>query len=789
MDHAHKDFNDLISGSNLLEHVFTSVTELTYAFDLDIRLTYANKNLLRILGMELEEVIGKNPYQLNYPTVLSPRLEEQVQKAISTRRKIIDEIAFTDQHGITHFYSYILSPLLRFDGSVEGVVGSSQDITRNRQNEAALTTAKDRFRALVMASSDVLYRISPDWNEIHKIHENGLLKDLTEPERNWIEHCIHPDDQELMRSKIRAAIESRQICAMDYRSRKQDGDYAWASLKAVPIINEKNEIIEWFGAASDITIRKKAEESQVRLAAEALAAAEANAKFRTFFEQGAYFATVMSTEGVVIEANRISLEACGYEPNDVTGRKFWDCGWWGKVENIVASIKEGTLQAASGKHFQIETSYFLRSGSERFVELSIIPVMDDNQNVLFIASTATDITERKQLVDAERAARAEAERAGRMKDDFLATLSHELRTPLNAISGWSQILKRKGRLDEDYEKGMAAIERNAKIQAQLIEDLLDMNGIVSGKVRLELTETILSEVINAALEAIRPTANLKEVQIEKNLDNSLYSVHADPGRLQQIISNLLNNAIKFTPSGGKVRIELRSEEAGFRISVSDTGKGISPDFLPFVFDRFRQQEASSTRSAGGLGLGLAIVKQLVELHNGKVECHSDGEGHGSTFSVILPFTADAAASACCDIARHRGAAFSDTINLDRLRNIKILLVDDDKDCRDLIERMLKEIGACVDSVSSAEEGISRIHRQQFDLLITDLGMPGTDGYAFLRHIRKLPENSNGNIPAIALTAFARSEDEQKTFHAGFDKHVTKPVNPLRFLHAISDCLT
>lgn len=398
-----------------------------------------------------------------------------------------------------------------------------------------------------------------------------------------------------------------------------------------------------------------------------------------------------------------------------------------------------------------------------------------------IAASNSDLrlasVEREKALETERSARAESERVSRMKDDFVATLSHELRTPLNAIMGWSQLLKRHSTLSAEVGNGVEVIERNARAQAQMIEDLLDMSRVISGKLRLDLQDTHLPSIVNSALDTVKLTAAAKGVRIEMMID-PLINVRTtgDPQRLQQVVWNLLSNAVKFTPQGGKVQVFLEKINSHVELSISDTGQGIEPEFLPYVFDRFRQAESSTSRKHGGLGLGLSIVRSLVELHGGTVRAFSRGVGHGSLFTVSLPVRAihtpdpqqeqDNTTSERNDVA--------DRLNLAGLR---VLEVDDEEDARSLLHHLLVETKCHVTSCSSADEALKILEEQNFDVIISDVGMPDKDGYEFIRLWRaREADLKHDKTPAVALTAYARSEDRRRALLAGFQAHIAKPVD-------------
>jgi PAS domain S-box-containing protein len=407
-----------------------------------------------------------------------------------------------------------------------------------------------------------------------------------------------------------------------------------------------------------------------------------------------------------------------------------------------------------------------------------------------LAAQAAVAMDNARLYEAAQRARAEAEQAAgekerlyiearessRLKDEFLATISHELRTPLTAILGWAHMLRTGQITDGDASKAFETIERNARAQAQLIDDLLDVSRIITGKLRLDVRPVDPNYFIEAAVEALKPAADAKGVRVQKIMDTGVVSVSGDPVRLQQVVWNLLSNAIKFTPRGGRVQVRLERVNSHLEIAVSDSGSGIEPGFLPYVFDRFRQADQRTTRQHGGLGLGLAIVRHLVELHGGTVRAESPGEGQGSTFTVLLPIAP----------VYPRGAVYErvhpaarDTLPAydcpERLDGLKVLVVDDEADARELLRVGIGRCGAEVRVASSAQEALEAIENEKPDLLISDIGMPGQDGYDLIMRVRGLPAESGGRIPAIALTAYARTEDRLQALRAGYQMHVPKPV--------------
>jgi PAS domain S-box-containing protein len=393
-----------------------------------------------------------------------------------------------------------------------------------------------------------------------------------------------------------------------------------------------------------------------------------------------------------------------------------------------------------------------------------------------IAATAAIAMDNAKLYEAAKTARNAAEESSRLKEEFLATISHELRTPLNAILGWSNML-RSGRMQPDVTaKALDTIERNARAQAQLIEDLLDVSRIITGKFKMDVRPIDPAGFIEAAIESVQPTADAKGIRLIKVIDTGAVSVPGDPVRLQQVVWNLLANALKFTPRGGKVQVNLARVNSHVEIAVSDTGQGIPPEFLPHVFDRFRQAEQKVNRQHGGLGVGLAIVRHLVEMHGGSVAAASDGKDQGSIFTVRLPvspvYQVDPSEGRIHPGAQH---LLLSPQPADRLDHIKVLVVDDEEDTRDLLKAGLTKCGADVSVSSSAKDALNVLHDWEPDVLISDIGMPVVDGYEFIRQVRSLPSDRGGTIPAVALTAYARIEDRLKALRAGYEMHVPKPV--------------
>jgi signal transduction histidine kinase len=384
---------------------------------------------------------------------------------------------------------------------------------------------------------------------------------------------------------------------------------------------------------------------------------------------------------------------------------------------------------------------------------------------------------------------AEAEAANRTKDEFLATMSHELRTPMTAILGWAQMLRSRTLGEADFERALEIVERNAQAQNKLIEDLLDISRIITGKLRLDVRPVDLAGVVESVIEALRPTAEVKAIRLQSLLDPQAGPVSGDADRLQQVVWNLLSNAIKFTPKGGRVQVRLERVNSHVEIVVSDSGKGISAEFLPHVFDRFRQADSTSTRKHGGMGLGLSIVRQLVELHGGTVGVESSGVGQGATFIVQLPvMVMHRQPSAAAAHPRRHPTVGGNGLSYDcppSLKGLRVLVVDDEPDTRRLLRTVLEQCGSEVTTAGSAAEAIDAFIQSKPDVLISDIGMPEEDGYELIGKLRAAESGHNGRIPAIALTAYARVEDRIRALNAGFQVHVPKPIEPVELLAVVA----
>ncbi|HEY9876602.1 MAG TPA: PAS domain S-box protein, partial [Candidatus Obscuribacterales bacterium] len=686
------------------------------------------------------------------------------------------------------------------EGSQNMTICFVLDLSDRKQAEAALKESEERFRLLAEkvrvipweadAITGKFTYVGPQAVEIL-----GYPLEEWYSDNFWFEH-IHPQDRDWT---INYCLECSAILdnyEFEYRMLTSDGRSLWL-YDIVNVVRGEEGPKLLRGLMIDINDRKQAE----------AALQETNQTLEALIEACPLAITVFSFDGKVKLWNPSAERIFGWSAQEAVG-KFIPSVPKDKRDEFLANLDT----ISQGKELAgMEARRQKKDGSPIDVALWAALLHDAKGNINCMSIIA-DITERKQLEEEraqllirEQAARAEAEAANRMKDEFLATLSHELRTPLNAMLGWTQLLRTRKFDEKTAARALETIDRNTKSLAQLIEDVLDVSRIITGKLRLNTRPIELGSVIQGAIETVQPAAEAKGIQIELAIASSEIKVLGDANRLQQVIWNLLSNAVKFTPQAGRVEVQLSTNSefsinqqltnqksqvqnlnSGYaQIRVSDTGKGIPVNFLPYVFERFRQADSSITRSYGGLGLGLAIVRHLVELHGGTVYAYSDGEGQGATFTVQLPLLLvrktdingweqeSSGGAAVADIATGDNIDSYFSVSLNGLR---VLVVDDEADTRELLIAMLGEYGAEVTAVTSASEALEAIQLLKPDVLVSDIGMPQEDGYALIRKVRALDAEKGGQIPSVALTAYARAEDRTQALLAGFQLHVPKPVN-------------
>lgn len=589
----------------------------------------------------------------------------------------------------------------------------------------------------------------------------------------WL-NATHPDDFEASKRLFLEANQRQEGFRLEYRMQRKDGIYRWVIDAANPWRAEDGTFRGYIGSVIDITDRKQAEillkeaEDRLRIALESA-------------ELGTWDLNLISGELTWDECCKAMF---GLSPDAaVTYDRFLTALHPDDREWVQAAV-QNTINPATRADCDIEYRVVgLEDGVERWVAAKGRAYFNADGTPIRLIGTVLNITqqkraeaEREQLLQREQLAREQAETANRIKDEFLAVLSHELRTPLNPILGWASLLS-QGRLSpEKAASAVEIIQRNAKLQVQLIDDLLDISRILRGKLVLNMLPVDLAFAIRAALETVRLAMDAKGISLVTQVDPTVQFVIGDAGRLQQVVWNLLSNAIKFTPQGGQITVSLTQVDGNAEITVQDTGKGINPDFLPYVFEHFRQEDAATTRKFGGLGLGLAIARQIVELHGGHITVTSKGEDQGTTFTVKIPLPRQT------PVDSPTGADPTPAPDDQPLTDLRILLVDDDADTLELATFVLSQAGATVTSVSSAFAALQSVHRLIPDLIVSDIGMPEMDGYMLMRQIKTL--DFAHSIPAIALTAYVGEIDQQQATAAGFQHHLAKPIEPTVLINTI-----
>ena len=724
-------------------------------------------------------------------------------------------------------------PLLDADGGICEWIGAAREITRRKETEAIHATLVEEhsrqsrlFDQIAFSTPDFIYTFD---TQAHLRYANRRLLEVwarTLEEsvgRNLLE-LGYPDwHAEMHEKEIRQVIRTKEPIKGEVVFTGGSGISGVYEYIFTPVFGAAGDVELIAGTTRDVTERRRGEQllvaqnralellltgSPLRDVLGALAEVVQDQADRNVF---AAIRILDEHRGILVTAAAPNLpasyiaamdgiEAAGGEGARAAASEEMTCSpdlateesWKGQAHWPLSMGIEAAwsmpIRALDGRALGTFGIYFReqRPPSERETR-----IVEGLGRIAALASErARSEQQREELLRRERAARAEAERASRMKDEFLSTLSHELRTPLHAILGWSQVLTRRG--TADLATGLEVIERNARAQTKIIDDLLDMSRIVSGKVRLDVQSVDLAAVARLALETVRPGADAKGIKLLAVLDPLAGPVTGDPNRLQQVFWNLLTNAVKFTPRGGRVQVFLERVSSHLELRVIDTGQGISPAFLPHVFDRFTQADASNTRQHAGLGLGLAIVKQLVGLHGGSVRAKSAGPGEGTTFCVELPLqSVNSDLPDALDRLRPGRSEEADRVvpnpasRFADFRGLKILVVDDEADARLLLRRLFEHSRATVLEASSAAAALSLLHSARPDVLVSDIGMPGESGYFLIRQIRALPAEAGGATPAVALTAYARTEDRAQAILAGFQHHVAKPVEPAELIAMVA----
>jgi PAS domain S-box-containing protein len=760
-----------------LRTTLQSIGDAVIAADSKGRITFMNPVAQALTGWPAEEALGKELSEvfriINEQTRLM--VESPVEKVL--REGVVVGLAnhtvLLARDGREIPIDDSGAPIRDEEGEITGVVLVFHDITERRRGEEAML----RLAAIVESANDAILGKTLDgvitsWNAgAERLYGYSAQEVIG---RN-ISMLMPADRREELASIMEKIKAGERIQQFETARVRKDGKRLEVSLAISPIKNDRGEITGASTIARNITEQKRAEE-MFRLAVEAAPNA---------------MVMVDESDRVVLinsEAERLfgysRAELMGQPADMLVPERFRgpQLGYW-----------RGHTDKSQAAGAAVDLYVLRKDGEEVPVEIGLNPI--ETEKGRLVLSSIVDITERRRaevererLLELERRARQEAEEANRLKDEFLATLSHELRTPLTAMLGWTRMLRTR-QLDENTSQhALETIERNVRAQTQLIEDLLDVSRIITGKLRLDTRPVELVPVIEAAIDSIQPAAEAKEIILERALDATASPVLGDAARLQQVVWNLLSNAVKFTPRGGRVRVSLERVESYAAVTVMDTGEGIRQEFLPYVFDRFRQADSSSTRLHGGLGLGLAIVRHLVELQGGVVVATSDGLRRGASFTVRLPLMA-------VNIRRPEMPAEVGSGDGDRsdgeilecpplLQGVRVLVVDDEADARQLLSTILAKCEADVETAAGVRQAIEAARREPPDVLVSDIGMPDEDGYGLLQRLRADENPRLKSLPAVALTGYASEEDRARALKAGFQIHLAKPVDPQALLAAV-----
>jgi PAS domain S-box-containing protein len=779
----------------------------------DGRYIAANDSFLQTTGFSREEVIGRTASELNLVVAAehSQRWGEML-KARGGFRNL--EAVYRTRNGEVR--TALMSAEVIDVGGEPCVLAVSTDITDRKRAEEALRKSRMQLQITLEAARIGICEWSLADNRLTWSKEHfeilGYEAFTFEPTFSHFRARIHPEDVEGVERELEAAQVERRPVACEYRVLLPSGELRWVMATGRYNYDESGQAFSLNGLVMDITGRRHAEETihtllrvserlnstldvdelldiLVQEAITLVGAESGVAGLYTpegmvchrYFKKG----DVLPLEyawpqghglpGWLIEHKVPYLTNDAMKDTQIVHELCEQFGVWSALSTPVLDAR-GNLLGFFEIHNKRDGSGFTASDQEQLLAVSQAAAIAI-QNALTYRAVQRAEEERARLLAREQVLRVEAEQANRLKDEFLATISHELRTPLNAILGWASML-RDGKLDDELAtRALEIIERNGKSQAKIIEDLLDISRIITGKLRLNVQPVELSSVIDAALDVVRPAAAAKEIRLQARLDPQAGPVSGDPERLQQVVWNLLSNAVKFTPKDGHVRVSLERQNSHVTLTVSDNGKGIDAEFLPFVFDRFRQADAGFTRAHGGLGLGLAIVRHLVELHGGNVYAASEGDGQGATFTINLPLmnVRPPRPSAQMPAPDESATTSRAPIDCPPLTGLRLLIVEDDTDSRVLLKTMLEHCDAEVCAADSVARALGLLEEWKPDLLISDIEMPGEDGYSLIRKIRSRSKAGDRRLPAIALTAHASAEDRVRALTAGFDAHVAKPV--------------
>jgi PAS domain S-box-containing protein len=753
-----------------LQAIINNSKAAIFMKDLQGRYLLMNRECERLFNVTNDGVQGKTDYDL-FPPEIADALQKRDQQVLAAGTALTLEEAIPLDDGI-HTYVAIKFPIFDNSGVPYAVCGISTDITDRvqlegdrRQAQAALSESEERWRTLADHMSQFAWMADANgWIFWYNRRWFDYTGTTLEQMQGWGWRDVHhPDHVDRVVEHINHCFETGEPWEDTFPLRSKTGEYRWFLSRATPIRDGQGQVLRWFGTNTDITDLRRAEE-ELR---------QKNAILDVINESAPTPIFVKDRQGRIIYANPATCKVLGKSAEEVMG--YYDCDLYVSPEGADRVMENDRRIMESGQMEVVEES---PDGVRTFLGMKV-PYRNETGEVIGLIGISNDITDRVQLerdreriLQQEQALRAAAENTNRIKDEFLAVLSHELRTPMNPILGWAKLL-RGGKLDSAKTAlATETIERNAQLQVQLIDDLLDISRILQGKLHLSATPVNLSVVIRAAIETMRLAAEAKAIVIQPLFSSEDLVSKGDAGRLQQVIWNLLSNAVKFTPANGHIEVELSQVGTNAHIQVKDNGKGIKLEFLPYVFEHFRQEDGATTRKFGGLGLGLAIARQVVELHGGEIWVESPGEDQGATFMVQLPLISSYAQPL---------APKSSSPNLQDLGGLRILVIDDEPDSQDFVAFVLEEAGAIVSRAASASEALRQVEQTAFDLIISDVGMPEMDGYQLMQQIR----STQSTVPAIALTAFAGESDRQEALQAGFQRHLSKPVDLEELMRAIA----
>ncbi|MDZ8183988.1 MAG: PAS domain S-box protein [Nostoc sp. ChiSLP02] len=761
--------------SEAIIQAFMAASPIALAlFDRELRFLYANEALAKINEFPLNEQLGRTLWE-SLPQIAS-QFAPLLLKVMETQQPVLN-LEFNGElrpgvfrHTIANHY-----PVCLPNGEAIGVGVAVMEISELTQAQEKLKESEERFRTLADNISQFAWMADNKgqifWYNQRWFDYTGIP--LEEIQSKVSSQVLHPDQLERVNKKFYDCIETGQTWEDTFLLRGKDGEYRWFLSRAIPVRDEGGKVLRWFGTNTDITDRQQAE----------AALRESENRLRLALESAELGTWDFNPITEVLRWDEQCKAMFGLPPAAEVTYDIFLAGLHPEDRDRTHEVVLRSFNPESGGEYDIEyRTVGIEDGVERWIAAKGKAFFNSEGVVIRFIGTVLNITQKKlaeaqreELLQREQAAREAAEQANRIKDDFLAVLSHELRSPLSPILAWTKLLQTRKLSETKTADALAAIERNVKLQTQLIDDLLDIAKILRGKLSLNVTCVNLKFIIQAALDTVRTAAVAKSISLNPVLLN-IGQVSGDSARLQQIVWNLLSNAIKFTPKGGQVDIQLQKVANQAEITVTDTGKGISSDFLPYIFESFRQEDNSITRKYGGLGLGLAIVRQLVEAHGGTIKADSLGEGLGATFTVRLPLL-----NVEPEINYQQELLPQELT----LTGVRVLAVDDDPDIRELLKVLFADYGAEVMVVKSAAQVLATIEYFQPDVLVSDIGMPEVDGYSLIEQIRALPSHQGGQVKAIALTAYARSDDRQRALNTGFHQHIAKPIDPEQLVQAVA----